>query len=101
MARTTDSVDSVLLEQINSPADLRRLDLPQLERLAAELREFVVHAVAINAGPLRSNLRAVELTLAIHPLFDSPRHLILWATGHHPYVHKLVTGLREGPPRLL
>src|SRR5437763_9410212 len=100
MARTTDSVDSVLLEQINSPADLRRLDLPQLERLAAEIREFVVQAVAINAGHLGSNLGAVELTLAIHRVFDSPRDIILWDTGHQAYVHKIVTGRREGFARL-
>ena len=86
----------MLLEQINSPADLRGLDLHQLESLAAEIREFIVQAVAVNAGHLGSNLGAVELSLAVHRVFDSPRDIILWDTGHQAYVHKIVTGRREG-----
>jgi 1-deoxy-D-xylulose-5-phosphate synthase len=85
-----------MLEDISSPADLRRLDEAQLQQLAAEIRTFIVEAVAVTGGHLGSNLGAVELTLAVHRVFDSPRDIILWDTGHQAYVHKLVTGRREG-----
>jgi 1-deoxy-D-xylulose-5-phosphate synthase len=81
-----------LLESISSPADLRRLSYPQLDALAAEIREFVVQAVSVTGGHLGSNLGAVELTLAVHRVFDSPDDIVLWDTGHQAYVHKLVTG---------
>lgn len=84
----------MLLERINSPADLRKLDHAQLETLAAEMRALIVETVESNAGHLGSNLGAVELTFAAHRVFDSPRDLILWDTGHQAYVHKLVTGRR-------
>jgi 1-deoxy-D-xylulose-5-phosphate synthase len=85
----------LLLDTISSPADLRRLDYPALDRLATEIRQFVVEAVSAHGGHLGSNLGAVELTLAVHRVFDSPRDIILWDTGHQSYVHKLVTGRRE------
>ncbi|MDP9071254.1 MAG: 1-deoxy-D-xylulose-5-phosphate synthase [Actinomycetota bacterium] len=85
----------MLLETINGPADLRTLDADQLTTLAAEIREFIVQAVAITGGHLGSNLGAVELTLAVHRVFDSPRDVVLWDTGHQAYVHKIVTGRRE------
>src|SRR5437588_12007612 len=91
----TDSVGPVLLETINSPADLRGLDEQQLAILAAEVREFIVQAVSVTGGHLGSNLGAVELTLALHRVFNSPRDIILWDTGHQAYVHKIVTGRRE------
>jgi 1-deoxy-D-xylulose-5-phosphate synthase len=84
------------LETINSPADLRKLDATQLEALAGEIRSFIVDAVdRTGHGHLGSNLGAVELTLAVHRVFDSPRDIILWDTGHQAYVHKLVTGRRD------
>src|SRR5918998_4628092 len=86
----------MLLERINSPADLRNLELEELETLASEIRDFIVKAVAVTGGHLGSNLGAVELTLAVHRVFDSPRDAILWDTGHQAYVHKLVTGRRDG-----
>ena len=85
----------MLLETISSPADLRALDGNQLAQLAAEIREFIVQAVSVTAGHLGSNLGAVELTLAIHRTFNSPRDIILWDTGHQAYTHKIVTGRRE------
>jgi 1-deoxy-D-xylulose-5-phosphate synthase len=85
----------MLLETINSPADLKRLDHDQLEELASEIRDFIVQAVAVNAGHLGSNLGAVELTLALHRVYDSPRDIVLWDTGHQAYVHKIVTGRRD------
>ncbi len=89
-----------MLEQIQGPADLRTLGSGELEALAAELRAFIVDAVSKCGGHLGSNLGAVELTLALHRVFDSPRDVILWDTGHQAYVHKLVTGRRDGFARL-
>ena len=86
----------MLLETIRSPADLRDLDPQELEELAGEIRDFIVAAVAENSGHLGSNLGAVELTLALHRVFDSPRDAILWDTGHQAYVHKIVTGRAAG-----
>ena len=80
------------IESIKEPADLRRLSYPELEELAGEIRDFIVQAVATNSGHLGSNLGAVELTLALHRVFDSPTDAILWDTGHQAYVHKIVTG---------
>ncbi len=85
-----------MLEDISSPADLRRLDYPQLDALAAEIRQFIVESVAVTGGHLGSNLGAVELTLAAHRVFDSPRDILLWDTGHQAYVHKIVTGRSTG-----
>ena len=83
------------MESINAPADLKELSLDELTQLAAELRDFIVRAVAVTGGHLGSNLGVVELTLAIHRVFDSPRDVILWDTGHQAYVHKIVTGRRD------
>jgi 1-deoxy-D-xylulose-5-phosphate synthase len=90
----------MLLDSIDSPADLRSLSEAQLVTLAAEIREFIVGAVASNGGHLGSNLGVVELTLALHRVFNSPDDRIIWDTGHLAYVHKLVTGRREGFARL-
>jgi 1-deoxy-D-xylulose-5-phosphate synthase len=84
------------LADIRQPSDLRSLSIPQLRELAGEIRDFVVESVAINGGHLGSNLGAVELTLALHRVFDSPRDAILWDTGHQAYIHKIVTGRRLG-----
>jgi 1-deoxy-D-xylulose-5-phosphate synthase len=89
------TVEPVLLDTINSPADLRGLTFEQLAELAEEIREFIVRAVSVTGGHLGSNLGVVELTLAVHRVFDSPRDVILWDTGHQAYVHKIVTGRRD------
>src|SRR4051812_23946177 len=86
--------DAMLLDSVSSPADLRRLSYTELDQLAGEIREFIVDAVTRHSGHLGSNLGAVELTLAVHRVFDSPRDIILWDTGHQAYVHKIVTGRR-------
>ena len=70
------------IEKIKSPADLRALDQEQLEELCLEIREFLVDAVSRTGGHLGSNLGAVELTIAVHRVFESPRDVILWDTGH-------------------
>ena len=92
----------MLLESIHHPSDLRRLNDEELHELAREVRERIVQAVEANAGHLGSNLGVVELTLAVHRVFDSPRDVILWDTGHQAYVHKMVTGRADqfDQPRL-
>lgn len=86
----------MILETISSPADLRALSYDQLDVLAAEMRELIVESVTSRGGHLGSNLGVVELTLAIHRVFDSPRDIILWDTGHQAYPHKIVTGRADG-----
>ncbi len=85
----------MLLDTISSPSDLKALGHEDLVALAAEIRTFIVDAVSRGGGHLGSNLGAVELTLAVHRVFDSPHDLVLWDTGHQSYVHKIVTGRRE------
>ncbi len=82
----------MLLSSIEGPEDLRRLDHEELDALAAEIRELIVASVSRTGGHLGSNLGAVELTLAMHRVFESPNDIILWDTGHQTYVHKMVTG---------
>lgn len=84
------------LVDIRQPSDLRDLNPVQLDQLAAEIRAFVVAAVSETGGHLGSNLGAVELTLALHRAFDSPRDAILWDTGHQAYIHKIITGRQGG-----
>src|SRR5262245_45236413 len=83
----------MLLDSITGPADLRTLSREELEQLSDELRQLIVDSVERTGhGHLGSNLGAVELTLALHRVFDSPRDIILWDTGHQAYVHKMLTG---------
>jgi len=86
----------MILPSIETPADLKGLNQEQLAQLCEEIRTFVVDTVTTTGGHLGSNLGAVELTLALHRVFDSPRDVILWDTGHQAYVHKLLTGRRYG-----
>ncbi|QIK76353.1 1-deoxy-D-xylulose-5-phosphate synthase [Nocardioides piscis] len=81
-----------LLESITSPQDLRSLSAPELDALASEIRDLMITTVARTSGHLGPNLGVVELTLAIHRVFDSPRDRVVFDTGHQSYVHKLVTG---------
>ena len=81
-----------MLEQIRGPADLQYLSQQQLSELAGEIREFLVHKVAATGGHLGPNLGVVELTLALHRVFDSPHDPIVFDTGHQAYVHKMLTG---------
>ena len=82
----------LMLEQIRGPADLQHLSQSQLSDLAREIREFLIHKVAATGGHLGPNLGVVELTLALHRVFDSPHDPIIFDTGHQAYVHKMVTG---------
>ncbi|MDP9433782.1 MAG: 1-deoxy-D-xylulose-5-phosphate synthase [Actinomycetota bacterium] len=85
-----------LLETVRSPADLKRLAPADVPVLAAEIRDFMIDAVSRTGGHLGPSLGVVEITLALHRVFDSPRDRILWDTGHQAYVHKMVTGRQEG-----
>src|SRR5512146_3391753 len=89
-----------LLATIASPADLRRLSRAQLPQLAAELRDFVLHSVSQTGGHLSSDLGTVELTVALHYVFDTPRDRLVWDVGHQTYVHKILTGRRAGMSKL-
>ena len=88
------------LEDIATPRDLRSLDEDELDLLATEIRDFLVRTCARTGGHLGPNLGVVELTLAVHRTFESPRDRIVFDTGHQAYVHKLLTGRREGFDRL-
>lgn len=85
-----------LLENINSPKDLKQLNNKSLTRLAAEIRDFLINKVALTGGHLASNLGTVELTIALHKVFDSPKDKIVWDVGHQAYTHKILTSRIDG-----
>ena len=95
MTDRTDKTDKRLLETIDSPADLKKLDLEELEQLAVEIREKIVETVSKTGGHLAPSLGVVELTLAMHYVFDAPNDKIIWDVGHQAYAHKLITGRRD------
>src|SRR6266540_4009863 len=95
-----DRHSASVLPGIQSPSDLRRLDEADLGHLAGEIRDFLVDRVSRTGGHLGPNLGAVELTIALHRVFDSPSDRILWDTGHQAYVHKMLTGRQQGFDRL-
>ena len=84
-----------LLQTIDDPADLRRLPRAELKTLANELRAFLIHSVAQTGGHLSSNLGTVELTVALHAVFNTPHDRLVWDVGHQTYPHKILTGRRE------
>ncbi|NBO77066.1 MAG: 1-deoxy-D-xylulose-5-phosphate synthase, partial [Betaproteobacteria bacterium] len=84
-----------LLESINSPSDLRRLSRLELKSLARELREFLLQSVGKTGGHLSSNLGTVELTIALHAVYNTPEDRLVWDVGHQTYPHKILTGRRE------
>lgn len=84
-----------MLEKINSPEDVKKLTLSQKEKLAEEIRKYIIEIVSENGGHLASNLGVVELTIALHSIFDVPKDKIVWDVGHQSYVHKIITGRRE------
>jgi len=84
-----------ILSKVHSPADLKKLKYIELEQLTVEIRKELISTVSLNGGHLASSLGAVELTIALHRVFDSPRDRIIWDVGHQSYAHKLLTGRRE------
>ncbi len=89
-----------LLQSINSPADMRRLSRVELKQLAIELRDFLLQSVAQTGGHLSSNLGTVELTVALHHVFNTPYDRLVWDVGHQTYPHKILTGRRDRMPSL-
>jgi len=89
-----------LLESIAGPQDVKHLNQEQIMQLAAEIREFLIPAVCRASGHLGPNLGVVELTIALHRVFDSPLDRLVFDTGHQSYVHKLLTGRQAGFDRL-
>ncbi len=90
-----DSAKYPLLKNIDTPDDLRSLDADQLESLAAELRNYLVHSVAQTGGHLGASLGTIELTVALHHVFETPHDRVVWDVGHQTYPHKILTGRRE------
>ncbi len=85
----------MLLDKIDNPADIRQLNREELQSLAAEIREEIIDVVSKNGGHLAPSLGVVELTLALHYIFDTPKDRLIWDVGHQAYAHKLITGRRE------
>ena len=84
-----------MLEKINSPEDVKKLKIEEKKKLAEEIREYILQVVSENGGHLASNLGVVELTLALHSVFNTPKDKIVWDVGHQSYTHKIITGRRE------
>ena len=84
-----------LLQTVNDPADLRKLSRHELRTLADELRAYLLESVAKTGGHLSSNLGTVELTVALHYVFNTPHDRLVWDVGHQTYPHKILTGRRE------
>ena len=84
-----------IIDRINKPDDLKKLNLLEKNKLAEEIREYILEVVSKNGGHLASNLGVVELTIALHSVFDLPQDKIVWDVGHQSYVHKILTGRKE------
>ena len=84
-----------LLEAVNFPSDLRELDLKDLPKFSDELREYLLYSVGQTGGHFGAGLGVVELTAALHYVFDTPKDRIVWDVGHQAYPHKLITGRKE------
>src|SRR3546814_4031016 len=91
---------TAMRDQICSPADLRKLDRRELKNLARQLRGFVLESVSRTGGHLSSNLGTVELTIALHYVFNTPDDRLVWDVGHQSYPHKILTGRRGGMAHL-
>ena len=88
--------DAHMLERIQKENDIKQLNPEELEILAEEIREFLIEKISKTGGHVASNLGVVELTMAMHLVFDLPKDKIIWDVGHQSYTHKLLTGRREG-----
>ena len=95
MEKKRESSSESILEGINSPADLKILGLNKLDELAEEIRKLIIETVSKNGGHLAPSLGVVELTIALHYVFDTPKDKIIWDVGHQSYAHKIITGRRD------
>ena len=84
-----------MLEKINTPEDVKKLNLQEKNQLAEDIRKYILEVVSQNGGHLASNLGVVELTIALHSVFNEPTDKIVWDVGHQTYVHKILTGRKE------
>ena len=84
-----------MLEKINSAEDIKKLNTEEQKKLAEEIRKYILEVVSENGGHLASNLGVVELTIALHTVFDLPKDKVVWDVGHQTYVHKIITGRRK------
>ncbi|MDH5235841.1 MAG: 1-deoxy-D-xylulose-5-phosphate synthase, partial [Gemmatimonadota bacterium] len=84
-----------LLDRVHSPADLRTMSPEELKQLAQELREFLIASCSVTGGHIGAGLGVVELTIALHAAFDTPRDLLVWDVGHQGYPHKVLTGRKD------
>lgn len=99
-AASQPAASASILSMINSPADLKRLGVRELDQLAAELRRYIIEVVSKTGGHLAPSLGAVELTIALHYVFEAPRDRIVWDVGHQAYGHKVLTGRRDRLPTI-
>lgn len=83
------------IDKIDSPADLKRLGVDELPKVCAELRQYIIESLSKNPGHLASSLGAIELTVALHYVFDCPNDKLVWDVGHQAYAHKILTGRRD------
>lgn len=90
-----DNKDNNILSTLHSPSDLRQLPIEQLPQVCEELREFIIDACSNNPGHFGSSMGAVEITVALHYVFNTPYDRIVWDVGHQAYGHKILTGRRE------
>ncbi len=88
-------MDQPLLDEIDSPEDIKKLNIPQLNQLAQELRNRIIEVMSVNGGHLASSLGSVEIILALHKVFHSPKDKFIWDIGHQTYAHKLITGRKD------
>src|ERR1700761_5400624 len=93
--RVTIQSKTPLLDRVNTPTDLRKLDEAQLRQIADELRRETIDAVAVTGGHLGAGLGVIELTVALHYVFDTPNDRLIWDVGHQAYPHKILTGRRS------
>ena len=95
MVKQPETVNYSVLKDVKFPADIRRLNIAQLNTLAQEIRELIINTVASCGGHLASSLGAVELTLALHYVFNTPQDKLIWDVGHQAYAHKIITGRKD------
>ena len=95
MVKTKENISLELLSQINTPEDLRKLDIKQLPQVCDELRKDIIKELSVNPGHLASSLGVIELTVALHYVYNTPHDRIVWDVGHQAYGHKILTGRRE------
>ena len=93
--KSQETVNYSVLQNVNFPTDIRKLSIPELNTLAQELRDLIIQTVASCGGHLASSLGTVELTLALHYVFNTPQDKVIWDVGHQSYAHKIITGRKE------